>query len=121
MGIFSFFFAKKDDASASAGIAKERLQIVLAHERAGRDAPEFLPAMQRELLAVVSKYVAVKEEEIRVNLTRQDSTSVLVINVAFDPEKALPRAGVAAAAPTPSRASGSRAAHQPGKSMAKRR
>ena len=84
MGILDFFFSRKE---ATAGIAKERLQIVLAHERAGRDAPEFLPALQRELLAVVSRYVAIKEDLIRVNLARQSEASVLEINIEFDPQK----------------------------------
>ena len=45
----------------SAVIAKDRLKIVLAHERASRDAPEFLPALQKELLAVVGRYVAIRD------------------------------------------------------------
>jgi cell division topological specificity factor len=84
MGILDFFFSRKEP---TAGIAKERLQIVLAHERAGRDAPEFLPALQRELLAVVARYVAVKEDLIRVKLARHSDASVLEINIEFDPAK----------------------------------
>ena len=78
MSLFDFFFPKKP---ASASIAKERLQIVLAHERAGRDSPEFLPRMQRELLAVVAKYIAIKEDMIRVSLGKAGNASVLEINV----------------------------------------
>lgn len=78
MSLFDFFFPKKP---ASASIAKERLQIVLAHERAGRDSPEFLPRMQKELLAVVAKYIAIKEDMIRVSLGKAGNASVLEINV----------------------------------------
>ena len=78
MSLFDFFFPKKP---ASASIAKERLQIVLAHERAGRDSPEFLPRLQKELLAVVAKYIAIKEDMIRVNLGKEGNASVLEINV----------------------------------------
>ena len=78
MSLFDFFFPKKP---ASASIARERLQIVLAHERAGRDIPEFLPRLQKELLAVVAKYVAVKEDMIRVSLSKAGTASVLEINV----------------------------------------
>lgn len=78
MSVFDFFFPKK---TASASVAKERLQIVLAHERAGRDSPDFLPLLQKELLAVVAKYVAVKDDMIRVQLGKAGSASVLEINV----------------------------------------
>lgn len=78
MSLFDFFFPKRP---ASAAIAKERLQIVLAHERVGRDGPDFLPALQRELLAVVAKYIEVKEDMIRMNLERAGNASVLEINV----------------------------------------
>jgi cell division topological specificity factor len=78
VSLFDFFFPKKP---ASASVAKERLQIVLAHERAGRDSPEFLPRMQKELLAVVARYIAVKEDMIRVSLGKAGNASVLEINV----------------------------------------
>jgi cell division topological specificity factor len=93
VSLFDFFFPKKP---ASASIAKERLQIVLAHERAGRDGPDFLPRLQKELLAVVMKYVAVKEEMIRVNLGKAGAASVLEINIEMPAKAAAKaRAGVA--------------------------
>ena len=49
--------ARKPQASASN--AKERLQIVLAHERIGRTREDFLPKLQAELVAVVARYVAI--------------------------------------------------------------
>jgi cell division topological specificity factor len=78
VSLFDFFFPKKP---ASASIAKERLQLVLAHERADRDSPDFLPRMQKELLAVVAKYVALKEDMIRVSVGKAGNASVLEINV----------------------------------------
>ncbi len=78
MSLFDVFFPRKP---ASAAVAKERLQIVLAHERAGRDGPDFLPRLQKELLAVVAKYVAVKEDMIHVSLGKAGNASVLEINV----------------------------------------
>jgi len=78
VSLFDFFFPKK---TSSASVAKERLQIVLAHERAGRDSPEFLPRMQKEVLAVVARYIAIKEDMIRVSLGKAGNASVLEINV----------------------------------------
>ena len=85
MRILDFLFGCRQAAAPTAGIAKERLQIVLSHERASRDAPSFLPALQRDLLAVIGKYVAIKEDFLRVNFARRSDSSVLEINVTFDP------------------------------------
>lgn len=73
----------------SAAVAKERLQIILAHEHNGRaDAPDYLPAMKQEILAVIAKYVSVEQDKINVNLDRQDDYEVLELNIV------LPEAGV---------------------------
>jgi len=89
MGILDFFLRRKGE---SASVAKDRLQIVLAHERKTRDAPDFVPLMQKELLAVVAKYVPVREDMIKVGLDADGVTSVLEINIEFDRSsaKALP-------------------------------
>ncbi len=82
MRLFDFFFPRKPETrSASAAVARERLQIVLAHERAGRDGPDFLPRLQRDLLAVVSKYIPVEDDLLQVKLSRAGMASVLEINV----------------------------------------
>src|SRR5579862_9231478 len=90
----------------SAAIAKERLKIVLAHERAGRNAPDFLPKLQKELIDVVGRYVAIRDDMIRVNLGKSGETSLLEINIELDgakPKPAPPRPGLAAAASRPAR------------------
>jgi len=103
MRILDFLFGRRQAAAPTAGIAKERLQIVLSHERASRDAPSFLPALQRDLLAVIGKYVAIKEEFLRVNFARRSDNSVLEINVTFDPAamRPLPAGEVRTASPQP--------------------
>lgn len=67
----------------SAQIARERLQIILAHERTGRYAakPDYLPALQRELLEVISKYVSVNQNDIKVQLEHQDHVDILEVNI----------------------------------------
>jgi cell division topological specificity factor len=84
MGLLSFFFPERRN---SAVIAKDRLKIVLAHERASRDAPDFLPVLQKELLDVVGRYVEIRGDMIRVNLGRSGDTSLLEINVEIDGAK----------------------------------
>ncbi len=74
----------------SAVIARERLKIVLAHERASREAPDFLPVLQKELLDVIGRYVEIRSDMIRVNLGRSGDTSLLEINVEIDGAKVTP-------------------------------
>jgi cell division topological specificity factor len=86
----------------SAAVAKERLKIVLAHERAGRDAPDFLPKLQKELIDVVARYVEIRDDMIRVNLGKNvgvtGETSLLEINIEIDGAKRRAPPSVAAAA-----------------------
>jgi cell division topological specificity factor len=84
MGLLRFFFAERRNTAA---IARDRLKIVLAHERASRDAPDFLPMLQKELLDVVGRYVEIRGDMIRVNLGRAGETSLLEINVEIDGAK----------------------------------
>ena len=65
----------------SANAARERLQIILAHEHAGRTGPDYLPQLQRELVEVISKYVAVNADDIKVHLDRKDEFEVLEVNI----------------------------------------
>src|SRR5258707_8360300 len=84
----------------SAAIAKERLKFVLAHGRAGRHAPDFLPRLQKELIDVVCRYVEIREDMIRVNLGKSGETSLLEINIEIDgakPVSAPARPGLAGA------------------------
>jgi cell division topological specificity factor len=76
----SFLLGEK---KKTASVAKERLQIILAHERAGRNAgqPDYLPALQRELVAVISKYVKIDPHDIKVHLDKQDNLEVLEVKI----------------------------------------
>ena len=80
MSLISLLFGEK---KKTASVAKERLQIILAHERAGRNAsePDYLPALQRELLAVVTKYVAIHPNDVKVHLERHDNLEVLEVKI----------------------------------------
>jgi cell division topological specificity factor len=65
----------------SAAVAKERLQIILAHERTGRGTLDFLPALQKDLIEVISRYVKVNPDDIKVSLEKQDDFEVLEVNI----------------------------------------
>jgi cell division topological specificity factor len=79
MSLLTLFFGSKQK---SASVAKERLQLIIAHERNGHSSkPDFLPALQRELIAVISKYVAVNQDDIKVSLEKQGNYEVLEVNI----------------------------------------
>ena len=78
MALLSFLFNTKPKTATA---AKERLQIIIARERSGRSGPDFLPALHKELLAVISKYTNVNPDDIKISLDRQGNLEVLDVNV----------------------------------------
>lgn len=86
MSLLSFLLGEK---KKTASVAKERLQIILAHERGGRNAdePDYLPALQRELLAVISKYIHINPDDIKVMLEREDDLEVLEVKIELPERK----------------------------------
>ena len=78
MPLLSFLFPTK---GKSASAAKERLQIIIARERGPRGGPDFLPALHRELIEVISKYTKVNADDIKLSLDRQGNLEVLEVNV----------------------------------------
>jgi cell division topological specificity factor len=79
MSIFEIFNRNKDDGSAN--VAKERLKVIVAHERRVRNAPSYLPAMQNEILAVIRKYVEIDDDQLQIDLNDDGNCSVLEVNV----------------------------------------
>ena len=80
MKIFDLFRANKRTA---ASVAKERLQIIVSHEshRHNKGGEDFIKKLQKELLDVISKYVNIDPEKIKVQLERTGDYSVLELNV----------------------------------------
>ena len=66
--------------AASAGMARQRLQLVLAHDRSDLN-PELLEQMRREILEVVSRYVEIDVEGGDVSLATEDRVTALVANL----------------------------------------
>ncbi|MBT67672.1 MAG: cell division topological specificity factor MinE [Synechococcus sp. NP17] len=67
---------------ASAATARDRLQLVLAHDRSDL-SPELLDQMRREIFEVVAKYVDIDLEEGDVSLETEDRVTALVANLPF--------------------------------------
>lgn len=75
-----FGFFRKPRTSSSA-VAKDRLQILLAHERAGRSRHEYIDRLKRDILEVIAKHVAVDRESVDIKVDRNDEFSTLEINI----------------------------------------
>jgi cell division topological specificity factor len=77
--LLSFLLGER---KTSATVAKERLQIILAHERTGRRRqPGYLSSLQRDLVEVICKYTKIDPKDIKVNLERQKNLDVLKVKI----------------------------------------
>ncbi|MET4449820.1 cell division topological specificity factor [Bradyrhizobium sp. GM2.2] len=65
----------------SAPVARERLQILLAHERGLRGQPNLLGILREEILAVVSRHVMLDPEKVIVRMDRGESVSTLEVDI----------------------------------------
>ncbi|WP_234682668.1 cell division topological specificity factor MinE [Bradyrhizobium monzae] len=77
MGLLRLLRGKK----TSAPVARERLQILLAHERGLRGQPDLLGVLREEILAVVSKHVTLDPTKVIVRLERGDDVSTLEVDI----------------------------------------
>lgn len=98
MNLFSLF--KK---SGSAPIARERLQILLAHERTIAGGSDLVGLLREEILAVIKKHVPVDQDKVQVKMDRGEAVSTLAVDIEIPtPTKAMtsarPKIGAAAAA-----------------------
>jgi cell division topological specificity factor len=78
MGMLDYFRASR---AKSASVAKERLQILVAHERAERSRPSYLPMLQKEILEVIRKYVHVDQQDVSISIDHEDNCEILALNV----------------------------------------
>ena len=66
---------------SSAPIARERLQILLAHERSVRGQSDLLAILREEILAVIEKHFPIERENVQIKMDRGDAVSILEIDV----------------------------------------
>ena len=90
-----FGFFRRPRQATSAQTAKERLQILLAHERVDRSSPDYLPLLQRDILEVIKRYVRVDGDRVDIKLDRGDEISTLEINIELPGARTLEARGAA--------------------------
>ena len=76
MSMFRLFRRK-----GSAPVARERLQILLAHERGVRGASDLLAILREEILAVIEKHVSIERDNVQIKMDRGEQVSTLEIDV----------------------------------------
>jgi cell division topological specificity factor len=84
------YFRSGGRNKGSASVAKERLQILVAHDRAARDRPSYLPRLQQEIIAVIRKYVDVDMNAVSVNYEQEGSQEILELNIVLPDNAARP-------------------------------
>ncbi|MBN9072141.1 MAG: cell division topological specificity factor MinE [Rhizobiales bacterium] len=76
MRLFDFFRRRR-----SAPVARERLKVLLAYERANRNLPDLVAVLREEILAVITRHVRVRQDDVRVTMDRGDTKSRLAIDI----------------------------------------
>lgn len=71
----------KRERKKSASVAKERLQIIVAHQRSQRGQPDYMPMLEKELVEVIRRYVQIDDDAVQITLDSEDNCSVLELNV----------------------------------------
>lgn len=84
MSLLDYF---KTTRPSSASIARERLQILVSHERNAGKQPSYLPQLQQDLLIVLKKYVDVDQDAISINFEQDDQQEVLELNIVLPDEE----------------------------------
>ncbi|ASP49503.1 cell division topological specificity factor MinE [Cognaticolwellia beringensis] len=89
MALLDYFLRKKEKQVTTASKAKERLQIIVAHERNSRNKqPDYLPQLTEDILNVLRKYIKVSDESFSINLDKKDGDlNVLELNIELHDEK----------------------------------
>lgn len=76
-----FGFSLRPRKANTAHTAKERLQILLAHERIDNSSPDYLPLLQRDILEVIRRHMKIDGDSVEIKLERGQEISSLEINI----------------------------------------
>lgn len=87
MSWLDVFRSQRKESTAS--LAKERLQVVVAHRRgAHSDHPSYFPKLEKDLLDVLRKYVEVGEDAVQMDIERDGDLDVLELNITLPEQRA---------------------------------
>jgi len=83
MSLLRLFRAREASAprEATAPVARERLQILLAHERGLLGQPDLLATLREEILAVVSRHIQLDPDKVKVRMDRGKTVSTLEVDI----------------------------------------
>ena len=65
----------------SGPVARERLQVLLSHERIARDRPDLLSVLREEILAVIGRHVSFEPDKVQIKVDRGKSVSTLAVDI----------------------------------------
>ena len=86
MRLFEFFRSKTPAPTpGTADKARERLQLVLAHERLDRWSSDYVPVLQKEILSAIAKHIPIDKDKVAVKLERGSDMSTLEVNIELPP------------------------------------
>lgn len=73
-------FFGRDAATSSKTVAKERLRLVLVHDRMNV-SPQLLEALKEDLIKVITHYMEIDESALEVSLNQEDNSVALMANI----------------------------------------
>ena len=78
MNLLDYFRTRKKNTAST---ARERLQIIVAHERRDRTRPDYIAQMEQDIIAVIKKYVNIEADDVSVSLDSSGDCSILELNI----------------------------------------
>ncbi len=78
--LFDWLFNRNKKQHKSASVAKERLKLILSHERHNIESP-FLEDIKEDIIRVLSKYVDFNRNDVNISLNRDGNTETLAVNI----------------------------------------
>jgi len=83
------YFRRNEPQKSSAKLAKDRLQIIVAHEHSSSISPAYLPEMQKEIVEVIRKFMHISNNDVKCEFSdnADDDMSVLEVNITLPKNK----------------------------------